>query len=199
MTRANQQTKTAKTNSPSQAALTLALLIHWAFWKVLFWESRWMKMPDSNSDYAWHFPWFLILCEERGKKWNSLSRNEENSRNFFTSNEHLIYPKKCTKNLQKFFLQKSAIFFVKGTQFSTPQTIFMHKFFSDIKFCIFLQFLRPILAKKTFILGWWIPCFPCLFSLWGIPCHQIPWFLIPHEEMPCVFGALDNVRYILSC
>ena len=39
--------------------------------------------------YACHFPWFFFPCEERGKKWNSLSRNEENSRNlctnFFTS------------------------------------------------------------------------------------------------------------------
>ena len=158
----------------------------------------------NSCEYAWHFPWFLIPCEERGKKWNSLSRNEENSRNFFTSNEHLIYPKKCTKNLQNFFLQKNAIFFVKGTQFSTPKQFLLH-FYASIffryKILHFFQFLRPILAKKPFILGWWIPCFPCLFSLWGIPCHQIPWFLVPHEEMPCVVQTSRRkktfIRFIL--
>ena len=122
-----------------------------------------------------------------------LVRNEENSRNFptyfFTSKEHLICPKSAQKNAKFYSPKKCHIFCKRHTIFDPPNNyycIFMHHFFFRYKIFHFFQFLRPILAKKPFILGWWIPCFPCLFSLWGIPCHQIPWFLIPHEEMPCV-------------
>ena len=73
-----------------------------------------------------------------------LARKRGKFEEFFTSKEHLIYPKKCTKNLQKLFSQKSAIFLVKGTQFLTPETIFIAflciKFFSGSKFVHFLLF-----------------------------------------------------------
>ena len=132
--------------------------------------------------YAWHFPWFLIPCEEWGKEWNSLSRNEENSRNFFTSNEHLIYPKKCTKNLQKFFLQKSAIFFVKGTQFSTPQTIF-------IAFLCINIFHTSNFAKKKLLFLPFFCIFPCktFFLLFYKGAQNI--FKAPHG-----FQSSTNVR-----
>ena len=35
---------------------------------------------------------------------------------------------------------------------------------------------------------------PCLFSLWGIPCHEIPWFLIPHEELRCILSVIVSYQ-----
>ena len=37
--------------------------------------------PCLGLDYALHFPWFKIPCEERGKRLNSSRENEEISRN----------------------------------------------------------------------------------------------------------------------
>ena len=84
-----------------------------------------------------------------------------------------------------FLSPKRAIFLVKGAKFLTPKQFLLH-FYASIffryKILHFFQILRPILAKKTFILGWRIPRFPCEEFL----VIKFLDSLIPHEEMPCV-------------
>ena len=38
-----------------------------------------------------------------------------------------------------------------------------------------------------------ISCFSCLFFLWEISCHEIPWFLVSHEKLRYVVRAERNL------
>ena len=87
------------------------------------------------------------------KKTKFLDKERGKFEEFFYLKRAPYLSKKVHKKFGKNFPPKKCHIFCKmQTIFDPPNNfycIFMHQFFSDIKFCIFFQFLRPILAQKN--------------------------------------------------
>ena len=110
---------------------------------------------------------------------------------------YLIYPPKVNKNGAQIF-QKTSKFLEHN--FWLPIQFLLHFYalmFFRYQIRLFFSSKSSILAlKNSFYTGQFLVFLVC-FSLWGIPCPEIPWFLVPHEELQCVFTELRIVFAVL--